>query len=130
MTGRRQPTSFLTTQLLLGISAFYAVIRIAVGMIVHPYQTLQSVVEEKVFLWLAVLPAGILFCLMLVWRWWLLPNLEFWFDCYPYYPYLCRGVKIAAAWISFFLLYWQILVGYLTIRFLDAFAHQESADRG
>ncbi|MBW7955139.1 hypothetical protein H3C66_00230 [Patescibacteria group bacterium] len=102
-------------------SAVYAVLRITAGMIVHPYQTLQSVVQEKIFLWLTVLPSGILFLLMLSWRWWILPNLEVWFDCYPYYPLICRSINILATWISFFCLYWQILVGYLTIRFLLAF---------
>lgn len=102
-------------------SGIYAVLRISAGMILHPYQTLQSVVQEKIFLWLTVLPAGFLFVLMLSWRWWVLPNLEIWFDCQPYYPYVCRIVRIIATWISFFCLYWQILVGYLTIRFLQAF---------
>jgi len=105
----------------LFVSGLYAVGRISLGMIVHPYQTLQSVVQEKVFLWLTILPSVLLLILMLNWRFWILPNLEIWFDCYPHYPYICTGVRILAAWISFFCLYWQLLVGYLTMRFLLAF---------
>ncbi len=102
-------------------SSLYATCQISGGMILHPYQTLQAVVQEKVFLWLTVLPFTILVILMLNWRLWILPTLEFWFDCQPSYPYICRAVNVVATWVSFFLLYWQILVGYLTVRFLVAF---------
>jgi hypothetical protein len=105
----------------LFFSGLYAVFRISVGMVVHPYQTLQSVVQEKIFLWLTLLPSVILFILMLNWRFWILPNLEIWFECQPHYPYICTAVRFLAAWISFFCLYWQLLVGYLTVRFLLAF---------
>gem|GEM_PF-497408 len=111
----------MSSQPSLFFSSLYAILRISAGMILHPYQTLQSVVQEKIFLWLTVLPAVILFILMLNWRFWILPNLEIWFDCEPYYPYICKAVRVLAAWVSFFLLYWQLLVGYLTIRFLLAF---------
>lgn len=105
----------------LFFSGLYAVCRISAGLVLHPYQTLQSVVQEKVFLWLTILPSVILVFLMLNWRFWILPNLEIWFECHPHYPYICAGVHILAAWISFFCLYWQLLVGYLTVRFLLAF---------
>lgn len=110
----------------LFFSSIYAVFRISAGMILHPYQTLQSVVQEKIFLWLTILPAATLFILMLNWRFWILPNLEIWFECYPNYPLICHAVRGVAAWISFFCLYWQLLVGYLTVRFLLAFRRKSS----
>jgi hypothetical protein len=103
------------------LSALYAVGRISLGMLLHPYQTLQSVVREKVFLWLSILPGVLLVFLIINWRIWTLPVLEILFECQPNYPFICHGVRWVATWVSFFCLYWQILVGYLTIRFLLAF---------
>lgn len=105
----------------LTASTLYAVFRLSGGLLVHPYQTLQSVVKEKVFLWMSFFPGVLLVFLMMNWRVWMLPTLEFWFDCQPSYPYICRAVNTLATWISFFCLYWQILLSYLTVRFLLAF---------
>jgi hypothetical protein len=106
-------------------SALYASASFATGLLLHPYQTLQSIVQEKVFLWMSFLPAAILVFLVINWRVWMLPTLEFWFECQPNYPYICRVVKLVAAWITFFCLYWQVLVSYLTVRFLTAFKEKQ-----
>jgi hypothetical protein len=102
-------------------SSLYAMFRLSGGLLLHPYQTLQSVVQEKVFLWMSLFPGVLLVFLILNWRIWILPTLEFWFDCQPSIPYICRVINMVATWISFFCLYWQVLVAYLTVRFLLAF---------
>lgn len=103
------------------VSSVYAICQIAVGLVLHPYQTLQSVVQEKVFLWMSVFPGVLLFFLIVNWRMWMLAFLEFWFDCSPHFPLLCQLADVMALWIAFFCVYWQILVGYLTIRFILVF---------
>ena len=100
------------------LSFVYAVLRIFGGLLLHPYQTLQLVVREKVFLWMSVSPGALLAVLIVLWRLWVLPTLEYWFQCAPDHLYLCQSAEVVAVWIGFFCLYWQLMVSYLTIRFL------------
>lgn len=102
-------------------SSFYAICQIGLGLLLHPYQTLQSVVQEKVFGWMVFFPLMVLVGLMLIWRVLLLPVLEFSFDCYPNMPFLCNAAFFAARWIEFYCLYWEVLLVYLFARFSQVF---------
>lgn len=105
-------------------SSIYAVCQIIVGLVLHPYQTLQTVVQERIFVWMSVFPSFLLLFLIVNWRIWILAFLEFWFECRPHFPILCQVAEVVALWITFFCVYWQILVGYLTFRFVVAFRNQ------
>lgn len=42
-------------------SFLYAIAQITGGLLLHPYQTMQSLTREKVFAWMTFLPIGV-FC--------------------------------------------------------------------
>ncbi len=84
----------------------YSVVRISYGLLVHPYQTAQLLVVEKVFVWLTLLPSLLLVLLTLIWKF------------FKLIPIPGTGVvSFLATWVSFFCLYWQVLLGYLLVRF-------------
>ena len=93
-------------------STTYSVGQIALGLLLHPYQTMQSLVQEKVFVWMVLLPSAVLAVVTMVWR--------------------AMGVGVAGEmnfamltffsdWFTFFCLYWQILLLYLFFRFWNVF---------
>ncbi len=90
-------------------STFYSILQASSGLILHPYQTMQHLVEDRIFLWLTFLPIylGILFYS----TWWF--SLQFLFR---YLPYL-GAWAFSLIWGSSFLLFWQILLLYLFLRF-------------
>jgi hypothetical protein len=103
------------------ISSTYAVGQIGLGLLLHPYQTLQSVVQEKVFGWMTIFPSVVLAVLVVLWRVALLPFLEVVFECQPSYPFACEFVVFLSQWVTFFCIYWQVLLLYLYFRFSTAF---------
>lgn len=113
------------------VSFFYALGRFAIGLLIHPYQTMQLLVEEGVFVWLAFLPAMILGFATAAWRALLLPILRISsrFICQGWQQ-TCLGLgtawmSFAATWIVVFCIYWQILLLYLLFRFYTAFKASE-----
>jgi hypothetical protein len=103
------------------LSSGYSVGQIGLGLLMHPYQTLQFVVQEKVFVWMALFPSVVLASLIVMWRWPTLPLLETVFECRPSYPFICDAVVFLARWITLFCAYWQILLLYLFVRFAHVF---------
>lgn len=87
------------------LSIFYALGQISQGLLFHPYQTMQSLVREKVFVWLSFLP------MMILGMGWLVGMLV---------SFLALPVFLVN-WFLFFCLYWQCLLFYLLIRFLIGF---------
>ncbi len=103
------------------LSSSYGVARIGLGLLLHPYQTVQSVVEAGAFFWMTLFPSLVLAFLVVNWRIWLFPILTYTFECQPVYPFVCQLVDLLGRWVAFFCAYWQILVLYLYFRFSVAF---------
>lgn len=89
------------------LSVFYALGQIGQGLLFHPYQTMQSLVRDKVFIWMSFLPLVILavgWLIRMILSSLLLP-------------------AFLSYWFIFFCLYWQCLLAYLLVRFLIGFSH-------
>jgi len=87
------------------LSVFYTLGKIGQGLLLHPYQTMQSLVRDKVFVWMSFLPLVIMgmgFLLKI-----LLANLVL-----PIF---------LVYWFVLFCFYWQCLLFYLLIRFWIGF---------
>lgn len=99
------------------LSFIYAIGQITLGLVLHPYQTMQSLVEEKVFVWLTLLPMGLLAILTVLWRFIIVPVVQTVFSCQASGFVLCNFVTFLSNWITFFCLYWQVMLFYLLFRF-------------
>jgi hypothetical protein len=87
------------------LSIFYALGQIGQGLLLHPYQTMQSLVRDRVFLWMIFLPMIVLGMGKLVGM--LVSALVF--------------SAFLVNWFIFFCLYWQCLLLYLLVRFWVGF---------
>ena len=103
------------------ISFVYACSKITVGLLLHPYQTMQSLVREHVFLWLALLPTAVFVLAKAVWFFVLVPIVRYIFSCSTSGFFGCDLISFIANWLVLFCVYWQILLLYLTLRFAIAF---------
>ncbi len=99
----------------------YSIGQISLGLLVHPYQTMQSLVEDKVFIWMALLPTGFLAILTVFWRFLIVPLVRIVFSCQATGFFLCHYLEFVSNWITFFCIYWQILLLYLLLRFHKVF---------
>lgn len=102
-------------------SVMYALGQIALGLLLHPYQTVQSLVRDKVFFWMAALPLLVSIIVKIVWSFVLVPLVRLVFSCAMTSFWGCELIPFFAQWLLFFCLYWQILVAYLFVRFSLAF---------
>ncbi len=97
-------------------SIIYALAQISGGLLLHPYQTMQSLVRDKVFVWMTLLPSLILALITIGWRFLLVPVVQMFFTCSTS-SFSCEWLPFLSNWITFFCLYWQVLLLYLLIRF-------------
>lgn len=95
----------------------YSVGRISLGLLLHPYQTMQSLVFERTFWWLSLLPTMILASLTLAWRLMIVPGVQVFFSCSSTGWVACQYLEFVSNWVTFFCLYWQIMLLYLLFRF-------------
>ncbi|MDA1080006.1 MAG: hypothetical protein O2840_04950 [bacterium] len=102
-------------------SFVYACGKITVGLLLHPYQTMQSLVRERVFLWLLLLPSAVFVIAKVIWFFVLVPTVRFIFSCHTTQFFGCDLIPFVANWLVLFCVYWQILLLYLTLRFAIAF---------
>jgi len=102
-------------------SFLYACGKITLGLLLHPYQTMQSLVQERVFLWLTLLPSAVFILAKVVWLLVLVPVVRFAFSCSTSGFFGCELIPFLANWLVLFCFYWQILLLYLALRFLLAF---------
>ena len=102
------------------ISAIYSLFQISQGLLLHPYQTMQSLVCEQVFIWMSFLPSIFLVSLTLIWRYVLFIILNFFLSQIFLIAPLVSAMKFFGNWLIFFCLYWQIVLGYLLFRIREA----------
>lgn len=91
------------------LSIFYALGQICQGLLLHPYQTVQSLVREKIFMWMIFLPISILTFVIVFWRQVVLSIV------------LINLPHFLIYWFIFYCIYWQGLLLYLLVRFLIGF---------
>ena len=107
--------------LLAATSISYSVGQIGLGLLLHPYQTMQSLVEDKVFVWMSLLPAGVLAVVTVSWRFMIVPTVRLAFSCQTTGFWACDYLVFVSNWLTFFCLYWQIMLLYLLFRFSKVF---------
>lgn len=79
------------------------------GLFLHPYQTMQYLVEEKVFIWLAFIPVPLYLLAAMIW--WV--SLKVFYMSFAYIGLWAFSL----IWITLFFTFWQVLLLYLLIRF-------------
>lgn len=102
-------------------SFVYSVVQIGFGLLVHPYQSMQSLVRDKVFVWMSLLPTLVLAVITWGWRWIIVPLVQYFFSCSTTSFFLCEYLSFFAYCLVFFCFYWQILLIYLLFRFKNIF---------
>lgn len=104
------------------ISSFlYSIAQITLGLVLHPYQTMQSLLEDKVFVWMTLLPSLVLAVVTLTWRWLIVPSVQDFYSCQTTYVFICDYLSFIGNCLVFFCIYWQILLLYLLFRFRSAY---------
>ena len=98
-------------------SAAYALFQITQGLLLHPYQTAQSLVRERQFAWMVWLPTITVGTAYLVWRLLVVPTVRMVFTCQQSDWQVCLVLPPISNWLVFFCLYWQLILFYLWIRF-------------
>jgi hypothetical protein len=78
---------------------------------------MQSLVEEKLFVWMSLLPMGILAVVTIFWRYVFVPGVRILFSCSETGFFGCDYLSFISNWITFFIIYWQIMLLYLLFRF-------------
>lgn len=102
-------------------SLILSLLAITWGLLIHPYQTMQSLLREKSFVWMCLLPSVAFLITKTIWLWVVVPLVRFVFTCHSTPLFACDLIPFFANWLTFFLVYWQILLLYLLIRFAKAF---------
>lgn len=102
------------------LSIIYSLGQITLGLLLHPYQTVQSLVRDKVFVWMSLLPTLVLGVVTLGWRFVIVPLVRVVFSCQSGFVG-CEWLPFISNWLTFFCLYWQVLLLYLLFRFKWAF---------
>jgi len=109
------------------VSIIYAIGRFSLGLLTHPYQTMQLLNEQKIFIWLSLLPSIVLMILSMSWRLILQPLL--WLGA-EYIEFLDKILQMnlvvemgsfVMIWVICFCFYWQVMVLYLLFRFSSVF---------
>lgn len=107
------------------LSFVYSLGQITLGVLVHPYQTMQMVVEDKIFVWMSLLPTGVLAVVTVLWRFGIVPLVRIVFTCTEVPFFACDYLHVISNWLTFFCIYWQVLLLYLLFRFSWVFKKSE-----
>jgi hypothetical protein len=99
----------------------YSLAKITWGLLVHPYQTMQSLLRQKSFIWMMLLPSVVLFFAKSLWLLVIVPVVQYIFSCSTSYFLGCAFIPFFANWLTFFCVIWQLMLIYLLIRFSKAF---------
>lgn len=103
------------------LSVGYALGQITLGLLLHPYQTMQSLVRDRIFIWMTGLPTVVFILAKVFWHFLLVPAVRFVFSCAESGFWGCELIPFFANWLVLFCLLWQVLLGYLLLRFVLVF---------
>lgn len=98
-------------------SLFYATGQITLGFLLHPYQTMQAVVADKVFAPLFVLPIVLLFSVIVAWKNLVVPLVRVFFSCAGSGVVICDWLPYISKVVIVYCWLWQVLLLYLFLRF-------------
>lgn len=98
-------------------SLLYSVGQITLGLLLHPYQTMQTLVPDKIFVWMTALPTITLAIVTVLWRYAVVPVVQLVFSCSATHFWGCEFLPFISNWLTFFCIYWQLLLLYLLLRF-------------
>lgn len=87
----------------------YSLFEIVQGQLIHPYQTMRQLVRERVFVWMVFSPVFLWLVSVAVWK--VIELLM-----YSVFPYAGFWLFLAL-WFSVGIGLYQILLGYLLLRF-------------
>jgi hypothetical protein len=101
------------------LSYIYALFRFSLGLLLHPYQTMQILVVQKTFIWIALMPVIFLGLLIVLSKAVLFPLITFFLSVLtlPQTPLVFALYSFFTTWLVIFVVYWQILLLYLLFRF-------------
>ena len=102
----------------------YATARFSLGLLIHPYQTMQLLVKQKMFVWIAMLPTILLSASFLLSRAWTVIFSKMAFSLTPVLFNLPELYSFVSTWLTVFCLYWQLMLLYLLLRFNLAMARE------
>ena len=102
-------------------SLIYSIAQITGGLFLHPYQTMQSLAQDKVFSWLTFLPILVFVLAKIIWIYLFVPTVQFVFSCTVTHFFGCDLIPFFANWLLLFCIYWQVLLLYLFLRFSIVF---------
>jgi len=102
-------------------SLLYSILQITGGLLLHPYQTMQSLVKDRVFVWLTLLPTFFLGLVTISWRLIIVPWVSSFFSCALSGFFLCDYLIFLGNFLSLFCFYWQLMLLYFLIRFSTVF---------
>jgi len=98
-------------------SLIYSIGQISLGLFLHTYQTMQSLIKDQVFVWMALLPTLFLALVTIIWKFALTPLVRMVFSCQGSGFFACSYLPFFGNWLSFFCIYWQLMLLYLLYRF-------------
>lgn len=100
-------------------SPTHSLASITLGLLVHPYQTVQTLIESPRWSWLVLTPTAVIMLATVTWKTLLGPVLQAtgWFYCANHYHGWCLLRLFLSNWLTWFVIYWQVLLLYLFARF-------------
>lgn len=115
----RPTKSNLTASANLGLSFLYSLAQISLGLLIHPYQTMQLVAGSsgRIFVWMSLLPSIFLALITLTWRLVLGPILTQLAVCQGDLAWGCQFSFFIGNWLTLFMIFWQAMLIYLLFRF-------------
>lgn len=98
-------------------SIIYSVGQITLGFLLHPYQTMQTVVADRVYAWMFLLPIGLLLTIISLWKQVVVPVVRLYFSCSESAFFLCDWLPYLSKVVILYCWLWQGLLLYLFLRF-------------
>lgn len=101
------------------LSFGYSLGQLSLGLLIHPYQTMQLVASAsgRIFVWMSLLPSFFLALITLSWRFALSPILANFVSCVGGQAGWCELAYFFGNWLTLFMIYWQAMLIYLLFRF-------------
>lgn len=108
-------------------STAYSLAQVAQGLFFHPYQTVQSLVRDRVFFALIFLPSVVWVFAKVVWGFVIVPLVRLAFSCSTSEFAGCDFIPFLTNWLLYFCALWQVMLVYLFVRFSYAFSREKNA---
>jgi hypothetical protein len=106
------------------VSIIYSLGQITLGFLLHPYQTMQTVVKDRVYVWMVLLPVSVLLGIILIWKNFVVPFVRIFFSCSQSGLFLCDWLPFISKVVVLYSWLWQGLLIYLFFRFFFLFSRE------